>query len=676
MEAFRQLAGGLCQSALAQLLALQLEFEVRFPWWKSHLCDPRLAGPADDPTEEAADVNFPGAYIEDAVAVTLTVHSGSPEARLHEGSLARMDSLRQVEAPANDLQGHSTNGLGHSPVHPLPFGARPTWNSEGSGSCTEAFYRDALYSPASSALGSWQDRGSFQSRIFEGSQYSSCTSGEAACELSLFAALYGDSGLTESGISGPPAPGAHFASASSSAVQGGSCRSLRPFTPPAEPCLDISGPSVGLKPESVAYHSLRSTWRPSVRATAISCTATVQGGSCRPLQSASHSAVQGGSCRPLQPSRGAPPITSIPANSAQVVQGGSRRSLQPHALEQEWQTGGQLTFGTPWRGPQPAQLAASTVAAAGRSFVTAIPGSSDDPPTPAAAFRPQSSAYCRCPDLYQQLAVPRRSVVQGGSCRSLRQEHGASRTQHDPAYPNQGSAQPFALFERGDPGLRCVCFCPEVQFWFPSPDQMSLRSSFGAPACTPTPADGRNSRIHRPLFEVSGASRPTPSQATGIEVTSARSDHEVTNVPGTRDVDFPVHTGDLLHATGVEQLARAKRTYKPLHLGSASYGQTAGAPQRLTPAPYLGTRNRSVEPLPRQAVTASQTPTHRPFSSFDEVLGNRQLQGQRDWQPRQFVWHAISTANLPGQPVGKLLVHAVRGFPRPQVAITQHRQAI
>ena len=121
-----------------------------------------------------------------------------------------------------------------------------------------------------------------------------------------------------------------------------------------------------------------------------------------------------------------------------------------------------------------------------------------------------------------------------------------------------------------------------------------------------------------------------------------------------------------------DQLGR-KAKAQPLRLGSTPYGHVAGGQQRLTPAPQLRVQTAS---QPGASVTgaASSSPQRRPFTSFDEVLGIRDLQGERDWDKRAFVIHAINTARLPGCPEGKFLSHHVAGFPRPHIALTQSRR--
>ena len=44
---------------------------------------------------------------------------------------------------------------------------------------------------------------------------------------------------------------------------------------------------------------------------------------------------------------------------------------------------------------------------------------------------------------------------------------------------------------------------------------------------------------------------------------------------------------------------------------------------------------------------------------------------QRHWHAEQHVWDAISSARLPGRPMGRNLVFTVSGYPIPQAAVTR-----
>ena len=70
-----------------------------------------------------------------------------------------------------------------------------------------------------------------------------------------------------------------------------------------------------------------------------------------------------------------------------------------------------------------------------------------------------------------------------------------------------------------------------------------------------------------------------------------------------------------------------------------------------------------------------------PFTSFDERNGPRVLAGGEDWGVQQFASFAITTAGLPGQPLGRPLGYEIVSYPSPQIALTQdrgrdHRRAI
>ena len=62
-----------------------------------------------------------------------------------------------------------------------------------------------------------------------------------------------------------------------------------------------------------------------------------------------------------------------------------------------------------------------------------------------------------------------------------------------------------------------------------------------------------------------------------------------------------------------------------------------------------------------------------PYTSFDERLGERVLSGNVQWQSQHFVNHALTTANLPGTPIGRVMGYEIVSCPGPQVALTQDR---
>ena len=60
-----------------------------------------------------------------------------------------------------------------------------------------------------------------------------------------------------------------------------------------------------------------------------------------------------------------------------------------------------------------------------------------------------------------------------------------------------------------------------------------------------------------------------------------------------------------------------------------------------------------------------------PYSSFDAVQGLRVLNGQVGWQEHHYVSHAIDTAGLPGNPIGRVMRVETACHPSPQVILTQ-----
>ena len=60
-----------------------------------------------------------------------------------------------------------------------------------------------------------------------------------------------------------------------------------------------------------------------------------------------------------------------------------------------------------------------------------------------------------------------------------------------------------------------------------------------------------------------------------------------------------------------------------------------------------------------------------PYSSFDAVRGTRVLNGQPAWQESHYVAFALTSANLPGNPIGRTLRVEVASHPSPQVILTQ-----
>ena len=62
-----------------------------------------------------------------------------------------------------------------------------------------------------------------------------------------------------------------------------------------------------------------------------------------------------------------------------------------------------------------------------------------------------------------------------------------------------------------------------------------------------------------------------------------------------------------------------------------------------------------------------------PFTSFDERNGARALAGDATWNVQQFISMALTTAQLPGQPIARVLGYEVVSFPGPQIALTLDR---
>ena len=60
-----------------------------------------------------------------------------------------------------------------------------------------------------------------------------------------------------------------------------------------------------------------------------------------------------------------------------------------------------------------------------------------------------------------------------------------------------------------------------------------------------------------------------------------------------------------------------------------------------------------------------------PFSSFDAVNGPRVLNAEPEWPSHRYIAEALATAQLPGTPSARFIVHELIDHPGPQIALTQ-----
>ena len=128
------------------------------------------------------------------------------------------------------------------------------------------------------------------------------------------------------------------------------------------------------------------------------------------------------------------------------------------------------------------------------------------------------------------------------------------------------------------------------------------------------------------------------------------------------------------HAYG-EQLWPALRPHSKSQAARASpvdLDNESGAPQ-IGFGDAINSHDPSSPPADTELCVATSGDAGHldPFSSFDSMRGSRVLNGQPGWQEQQYVSTAISTANLPGNPIGRVMRVETASHPSPQVILTQ-----
>ena len=144
------------------------------------------------------------------------------------------------------------------------------------------------------------------------------------------------------------------------------------------------------------------------------------------------------------------------------------------------------------------------------------------------------------------------------------------------------------------------------------------------------------------------------------------------------------YTGDHVFATDIATfdpaspftLPRGASKARPKSLASSAPGiavsSAAQASQISHQAEATSTSSVAAE-VPALEHPLLQGSLPCPFASFDEIQGNRVLNGEADWPNWRYIQAALDTSDLPGVPTGRILISEIVGFPSPQVAITQDR---
>ena len=318
----------------------------------------------------------------------------------------------------------------------------------------------------------------------------------------------------------------------------------------------------------------------------------------------------------------------------------------------------------------------------GSSSVDLVKGGSCRPFPDQAALAlgsaPASSAPATC------------QLVKGGSCRTFPAEEQWSNTQ----YGNLGNLQDLAPLHEsayaapcvselataplGGTGVRTclrssnkrtrnpkrVRFDFAVSFWFPAPSQLGLSRPLAVnPSVAPPgpdPAAPHDALSHNPLpFDAPHVVSSLPSFPVPVDIL----------LPAPKPFGtVPSHEGP-----SILQSARRKPQSKQqaIRLGAEPYAAPpAHHPGLHRPLSFAG-HVRVEEP----GTLAEEGHVPNPYTSFDEVNGPIVLAGEAEWTTDQYVAHALTIANLPGNPLVRFMRFELVDFPGPQLALTQDHGA-